>query len=343
MDDFTIAIDAMGGDYGTAVTVPAALKALAQHPHLRLILVGDQTLLQSMLLGQKHIGRVEILHASQVVTMEDLPSVALRGKRDSSMRMAINLVKEGRAQACVSAGNTGALMAIARFVLKTIPGVDRPAIITSLPTMIEDKEVRVLDLGANVDSTAEHLFQFAVMGSLLSKAIDNIEAPRVGLLNIGAEEMKGNDQVKEVAQRLNDSDIINYIGYVEGDAIFSGNVDVVVCDGFVGNVALKTLEGSAKLFAHYLKQSFQKTLWSKLMALLSIAPFNRLKYAIDPGRRNGASLIGLRGIVIKSHGGANIGAFAHAINEAMLEVRVKVRERIERQVAELLLLSSPPE
>lgn len=340
MEQYTIAVDAMGGDYGTKVTVPAALNALAQHPNLRLILVGDQQELQAKLAAHPQNDRLQIQHATQVVSMEDLPSVALRSKRDSSVRVAVNLVKEGRAQACVSAGNTGALMAIARFVLKTIPGVDRPAIITTLPTMLIDKEVRVLDLGANVDSSAENLFQFAIMGSLLCKAVDNIESPRVGVLNIGAEEMKGNEQVKEVAQRLIDSEIINYIGYIEGDDIFSGKVDVVVCDGFVGNVALKTLEGSAKLFAHYLKQSYQYNFWSKIMALFSRPVFNRLKYAIDPGRRNGASLIGLRGIVIKSHGGADVSAFTHAITEAMIEVQVNVRERIEHQVAELLAPSN---
>ncbi len=330
----------MGGDYGTKVTVPAALKALAQHPELRLILVGDQHELQSQLSNNTFADRIEIRPASEIVTMDDLPSVALRSKKDSSMRVAINLVKEERAQACVSAGNTGALMVIARFVLKTLPGVDRPAIITSLPTMIENKEVRVLDLGANVDSTAEHLFQFAIMGSLLCKAVDNNENPRVGLLNIGAEEMKGNDQVKEAAHRLMQTESINYIGYVEGDTIFSGKVDVVVCDGFVGNVALKTLEGAAKLFAHYLKQSYRFNLWSKIMALLSKPIFKRLKYSIDPGRRNGASLLGLRGIVIKSHGGADVAAFTHAISEAVLEVRMNVRERIEHLVAETL--GTPP-
>lgn len=326
----------MGGDYGTKVTVPAALKALAQHPDLRLILVGDQHEIETQLSEHSFGDRLEIQSATQIVSMEDLPSVALRAKKDSSMRVAINFVKEERAQACVSAGNTGALMVIARFVLKTLPGVDRPAIVTSLPTVIENKEVRVLDLGANVDSTAEHLFQFAIMGSLLCKAVDNIENPRVGLLNIGAEEMKGNDQVKEAAQRLMESETINYVGYIEGDTIFSGKVDVVVCDGFVGNVALKTLEGAAKLFAHYLKQSYTFNLWSKLMAFLSRPIFNRLKYAIDPGRRNGASLLGLRGIVIKSHGGANINAFTYAISEALLEVRMNVRERIEHLVAESL-------
>ncbi len=326
----------MGGDYGTVVTVPASLNALAQNPNLHLILVGDEQALRAGITSSPLQDRIEIQPASEVVSMDDLPSVALRSKRNSSMRVAINLVKEGRAQACVSAGNTGALMAIARFVLKMIPGVDRPAIITSLPTMHPEKEVRVLDLGANVDSSAENLFQFAIMGSLLCKVADNIEAPRVGLLNIGSEEIKGNEQVKEASQRLNDSEIIHYIGYVEGDAIFSGNVDVVVCDGFVGNVALKTLEGSAKLFAHYLKQSYQANFWTKLVALFSRPVFNRLKFAIDPGRRNGASLIGLRGIVIKSHGGADVPAFAHAIQEAIIEANGNVHDKIEHQVAQLL-------
>lgn len=326
----------MGGDYGTVVTVPASLNALAQNPNLHLILVGDEQALRAGITSSPLQDRIEIQPASEVVSMDDLPSVALRSKRNSSMRVAVNLVKEGRAQACVSAGNTGALMAIARFVLKTIPGVDRPAIITSLPTMHPEKEVRVLDLGANVDSSAENLFQFAIMGSLLCKVADNIEAPRVGLLNIGSEEIKGNEQVKEASQRLNDSEIIHYIGYVEGDAIFSGNVDVVVCDGFVGNVALKTLEGSAKLFAHYLKQSYQANFWTKLVALFSRPVFNRLKFAIDPGRRNGASLIGLRGIVIKSHGGADVPAFTHAIQEAIIEANGNVHDKIERQVAQLL-------
>lgn len=342
MEYYTIAIDAMGGDHGAVVTVPAALNALALHPSLRLILVGDQRVLEAQLAGRTHNGRLEVHHATQVITMDDLPSIALRSKRDSSMRVAINLVKEGRAQACVSAGNTGALMGIARFVLKTLPGIDRPAIITTLPTMIRSKEVRVLDLGANVDSTPEHLLQFAIMGSLLCKSVDKMSSPRVALLNIGSEEMKGNEQVKQAGQLLTDCDLINYVGYVEGDAIFSGQVDVVVCDGFVGNVALKTLEGAAKLFAHYLKEAYRQNVWTKLMGLLSSSVFKRLKYDIDPGRRNGASLVGLRGIVIKSHGVADVEAFTHAITEAMIEVQVNVREHIEHQVATSLLDRSSP-
>ncbi|MDQ2994771.1 MAG: phosphate acyltransferase PlsX [Pseudomonadota bacterium] len=336
MEYITIAIDAMGGDYGLAVTVPAALQAVAQHPNLRLILVGDSIPLSHALTQHPPTDRIRIETSTQVVAMDDPPSVALRAKRDSSMRVAINLVKEGQAQACVSAGNTGALMAIARFVLKMIPGVDRPAIIATLPTVTTDKVVRILDLGANVESSADHLFQFAVMGSLLSAAIDGIAEPRVALLNIGAEEIKGNEQVKETAQRLTDCPVINYVGYIEGDELFSGDADVIVCDGFVGNVALKTLEGTAKLFMHYTRLSFQKNIWMKIAGLFSRPAFNDIKYAMDPGRRNGASLLGLRGIVIKSHGSADVVAYTHAINQAIMQVRENVIMKIEKQ-AELLL------
>jgi glycerol-3-phosphate acyltransferase PlsX len=337
LDYFTIAIDAMGGDYGLAVTVPAALQALAQHPHLHLILVGDAVQINEALADSSvNTDRLKVQASSQVVNMDDQPAVALRTKKDSSMRVALNLVKTGTAQACVSAGNTGALMVIARFVLKTIPGVDRPAIIATLPTIIEDKVVRVLDLGANVDSTANNLFQFAVMGSLLSSAVDGIASPRVALLNIGSEEIKGNEQVKETAHRLLGCNVVNYVGYVEGDEMFSGQVDVVVCDGFVGNVSLKTLEGAAKLFLHYTQLAYRKNLWTKFAAIISKPAFKFLKHAIDPGRRNGASLVGLRGIVIKSHGGADVAAFTNAINQAVTQVRENVIAQIEKQTALLL-------
>lgn len=336
LDKLTIAIDAMGGDFGLSVTVPAALKALAQHPHLHLILVGDSAQLTEALSQSGPKDRITVHPSSQVVSMDDPPSLALRSKKDSSMRVALDLVKEGRAQACVSAGNTGALMVIARLVLKTIPGVDRPAIIAALPTVFEDKLVRVLDLGANVDSSANNLFQFAVMGSLLSAAVDKIDKPKVALLNIGSEEIKGNDQVKETAARLSNSDAVNYVGYIEGDEIFSGKVDVVVCDGFVGNVALKTLEGAAKLFLHYTKRSYTKNLWAKFAAMISKPVFRSLRHSIDPGRRNGASLIGLRGIVIKSHGSADANAFATAINQAVDQVQQNVIARIEKEAAVLL-------
>lgn len=325
----------MGGDFGPKVTVPASLQTLKHHENLSLILVGDEVLIrQELKHHQNHIGvgRLKVLHASEQVAMDELPSVALRTKKDSSMRVAINQIKQKAAEACVSAGNTGALMAIARFVLKTLPGVDRPAIITCLPTYKSDKEVRMLDLGANVDSSAEHLFQFAVMGSVLVSALDNIKRPKVALLNIGQEEIKGNDQVKHTAQLLSESKFINYIGYIEGNDIFTGVADVVVCDGFVGNIALKTLEGSAKLFSAYMKEAFRHNFLTRLSGLFSWSAINSVKRAMDPGRRNGASLIGLQGIVIKSHGGAKIKAFANAIEEAVHEVEKNIPQLISQEV-----------
>lgn len=338
MNTFTIAVDAMGGDYGPSVTVPAALQVLSEHENLSLILVGDQEVLRSQLasLKAKATNNLIIQHASQVVGMDELPSSALRSKKDSSMRVAINLVKEGRAQACVSAGNTGALMATARFVLKTLPGIDRPAIIASLPTMHNDVKVRVLDLGANVDSSAEDIFQFAVMGSVLTSAVDNIERPTVGLLNIGSEEIKGNEQVKKAAQLLSDAPAINYIGYVEGDAIYKGVADVIVCDGFVGNVALKVSEGVIKLIGHYIKTAFNRNWLARLSGLAALHVLKGLRKEFDPARHNGASLIGLQGIVIKSHGGANKLAFEHAITEAMLEIQKNIPQRIRDQVGKIL-------
>lgn len=325
----------MGGDFGPKVTVPASVLALKKCPNLKLILVGDETTIRNEINRQakgEHLHRIEVIHTTEQVAMDELPSVALRTKKDSSMRVALNKIKEGVAEACVSAGNTGALMATARFVLKTLPGVDRPAILATLPTIFPDKEVRVLDLGANVDSSAEHLYQFAVMGSVLVSALDNIKTPKVALLNIGQEEIKGNDQVKDTASLLTDSEVINYIGYIEGDAIFSGKADVIVCDGFVGNVALKTLEGSAKLFTYYMTKAFKRNWLTKLAALLAKPSLSYVKKSMDPGRRNGASLIGLQGIVIKSHGGAKSAAFANAIFEAVHEVENNIPELIRKEV-----------
>ena len=250
------------------------------------------------------------------------------------MRVAINLVKEGQAQACVSAGNTGALMATARFVLKTLPGIDRPAICTTLPTV--SGHVYVLDLGANVDSSAEHLFEFAVMGSELASAVDENSNPTVGLLNIGEEEIKGNERVKEASRLLADSRL-NYIGYVEGDGIFLGAADVVVCDGFVGNVMLKTTEGVAKMLSHFMKQEFKKNPFTMLAALISMPVLKAFKRRIDPREYNGASLVGLQGIVIKSHGGADALAFSNAIHEAIMEVTKNVPQRISRQLEATLV------
>lgn len=324
----------MGGDYGPSVAVPAALQVLTTYPELCLILVGDQDVLRKELQGHDQT-RLTICHASQKVEMNDSPSQVLRTKKDSSMRVAINLVKEGKAQACVSAGNTGALMATARYVLKTIPGIDRPAIVSTFPTAT-GKKMRMLDLGANVDSTAEHLFQFAVMGSVLASAVDNIVSPTVFLLNIGQEDIKGNEQVKETAQLLTDSNLLNYEGYIEGDEIYKGHADIVVCDGFVGNVALKTSEGVVVFMARLIKDGFKRNIFTKLVGLLALPILKSMIKRVDPARHNGASFIGLQGIVIKSHGGAKTPAFAHAIKEAMIEVEKNIPERISTKVEQLL-------
>jgi glycerol-3-phosphate acyltransferase PlsX len=320
----------MGGDHGPSVVVPAALGFLRSTRDADLILVGREEAI-APLLGDHGFGdRLRVRHASQEVSMDELPSRALRAKKDSSMRVAIDLVKRGEAHACVSAGNTGALMAIARFVLKTLPLVDRPAIITAVPSL--DGMTHMLDLGANVDCTAEHLFQFAVMGSELVTAVNGVTAPRVGLLNIGQEEIKGNEQVKQAHELLACSSL-NYIGYVEGDDVYLGNVDVVVCDGFVGNVALKTSEGVAKMVRHVLTDNFKRNLFTKLAGLAALPILKRFRKTFDPRRYNGASLLGLRGIVIKSHGGADQLAFENAIHIAEKEVHCNIPERIAQQVA----------
>jgi len=330
----TIALDAMGGDHGPDVIVPAALESAGKYPNLHLILVGDEHRLRQALNGREaeYSGRVDVHHASEMVEMHETPSKALRGKKDSSMRVAINLVKERKADACVSAGNTGALMAIAKFVLKTIPGVDRPAIIAMLPS--KAGHTHVLDLGANVDCTAEHLCQFAVMGYEVVKAVENHDHPRVGLLNIGEEEIKGNEQVKQAAKLLTGSHI-NFVGFVEGNDIFAGNVDVVVTDGFTGNVALKAIEGFAKLLGGSLRDEFSRNLFTKLLGLFALPVLKAYKKRFDPRAYNGASLVGLRGIVVKSHGNADQTSFANAIRVAMLEVEQGVPDRIGERVAQV--------
>lgn len=340
----TIAIDAMGGDHGPPVTVPAALAVLAKHPSLHLILVGDEKILSSALHSHTYdTARLSIQHASQQVEMDEPPSLALRNKKDSSMRVAINQVKEGKAQACVSAGNTGALMATARFVLKTLPGIDRPAIISTFPTLSPNKNLRMLDLGANVDSSPEALVQFAIMGSVLASAVDNIKDPKIYLLNIGEEEIKGNEQVKKTAQLLSQSNIINYAGFIEGDVMHKGEADIVVCDGFVGNVALKTTEGVALFIMTLIKEAFMRNAWTKLIGLITKPILKSFTKRIDPARYNGATFIGLKGTVIKSHGGADARAFAHAIEEAIVGVEKNVPERIQHEVEQLLKLSLPPQ
>lgn len=334
MGNVCVALDAMGGDFGPSVIVPAALDMLAANAKLQLILVGKRELLEEHLhlnAGLNH-SRIKIHEASEVVDMGELPAVALRKKRDSSMRVAINLVKEGEAQACVSAGNTGALMAIARFVLKMLPGVDRPAIVYSLPTMTG--HTHVLDLGANINCEAEHLFEFAVMGSVLAAAVNDNAHPRVGLLNVGSEAIKGSEQVKRASQLLSslDKQSINYIGFIEGDDIYKGTADVVVCDGFVGNVALKASEGLLKMIFNLIKQEFNRTWYNRLCALVALPVLRALSKRFDPNAYNGASLLGLRGIVIKSHGRADRKAFAMAIQVAMLEAEKNIPEKIREQV-----------
>ncbi len=334
-DSAVIALDAMGGDFGPEVVIPAAAKILSRRNQLHIILVGDEERLRSC--AQKHgiklDDRLTIQHASEVVEMHDEPALAMRKKKDSSMRVAINLVHDGRADAVVSAGNTGALMATARFVLKTLPGIDRPAICTTIPS--RNGHTHMLDLGANVDCSAEHLFQFAVMGSVLTEAIDNVERPRVGLLNIGSEAMKGNAQVKAADEYLADAPL-NYIGFVEGDDIYSDKVDVVVCDGFVGNISLKTAEGVAKLISYYMKEEFKRGLYNKLAGLIALPVLKAFRKRIDPGAYNGASLLGLKGIVIKSHGGADVNAYANAIEIAVLEVQKSVPQQIQQHIKPLL-------
>lgn len=333
MNSFTtIAIDAMGGDFGCPVTLPSAVQALEEFPRLRVIAVGDSAVIKKYLTDNRlsyPADRFEIQHASQVVAMDESPAQAMRSKKDSSMRVALDLVKEGRANAVVSAGNTGALMACARFVLKTLPGIDRPAIIKTIPSRKGD--VRLLDLGANVDCTVENLVQFAIMGSVFAQQVDGIEAPKVALLNVGQEEIKGNEQVKEVARILSRSPL-NFIGYIEGDGIFQDQADVVVCDGFVGNVSLKVIEGLAKMISYSIREEFNRSLLRRLSALLVLPVLRSVGKRFDPASYNGATLIGLKGIVIKSHGGANIKAYTCAIRAAVKEVESAVPEKIEERL-----------
>jgi len=328
----TLAVDAMGGDHGPSVTVPASVQFLEDTPDARVILVGLQAPLDTAARNLRSAARdrLSIHAATEVIDMDEPPADALRKKKDSSMRVAVNLVKEGRAGGCISAGNTGALMAIARFVLKTLPGIDRPAIASQLPT--SKGVTTALDLGANVNCTAEQLVQFAVMGSALASAVYGIDRPTVGLLNIGEEEIKGNDVVKEAADLLRSSGL-NFYGNVEGDDIYKGTTDVVVCDGFVGNVALKTSEGLAAMLYEFLKAEFTRNPLTKLAAMFAYPALKGFKRRIDPRRYNGATLVGLRGVVVKSHGGADALAFGYALAKAYTEVDHGVQDRIAQRIA----------
>jgi glycerol-3-phosphate acyltransferase PlsX len=329
----TIAIDCMGGDYGPKVTVPAAIDFARANADARLLLVGREADLRAVLNGAG-IGPefpIEIRHASEIVGMDEPPAQAMRAKKNSSMRVAVDLVKSGDAQACVSAGNTGALMAISRFVLKMLPGIDRPAIASVLPTM-NGRGTYVLDLGANVDCSARHLLEFSVMGAMLVSAVEHRERPSIGLLNVGEEEIKGNEVVKQAAELLRASSL-NFHGNVEGDDIYKGTTDVVVCDGFVGNVALKSSEGLARMLATFLREEFDRNLLTRFAALVAWPVLAGFKRRVDPGRYNGASLLGLRGVVVKSHGSADRQAFRCALDRAAEEVRNDVLGRISRQLA----------
>jgi len=328
----TVAVDAMGGDHGPSVTLAAAIEFLTAHPEARVIAVGLPDVLAAALgrIKAPAKSRLTVEPASEVVEMHEPPADALRRKKDSSMRVAINLVKDGRAEACVSAGNTGALMAISRFVLKTLPGVDRPAIASQLPT--RKGVTTVLDLGANVNCSPAQLLQFAVMGTALVSAVDHVERPTVGLLNIGEEDIKGNDVVKETAELLKASGL-NFHGNVEGDDIYKGTTDVVVCDGFVGNVALKTSEGLAGMLYDFLKAEFTRNPLTRLAAAVAYPVLKAFGRRIDPRRYNGATLLGLKGVVVKSHGGADVMAFRNAIEKAHAEASEGVLERIATRMA----------
>jgi glycerol-3-phosphate acyltransferase PlsX len=327
----------MGGDHGPHVTVPAALDFQARATDVAVVLVGLREPIEAALKARGGVAgeRLRVHPASEVVAMDEPPAQAMRYKKDSSMRVAIDLVKEGVAHAAVSAGNTGALMAISRFVLKTIPGIDRPAIATVLPNQ-KGTFTYVLDLGANVDCTPEQLMQFGVMGAMLVAAVEHKERPSVGLLNIGVEDIKGNETVKRAAELLRASGL-NFHGNVEGDDIYKGTTDVVVCDGFVGNALLKASEGVVKMITGFLREEFKRNPWNMLAAAMATPVINALRARMDPAKYNGATLVGLKGIVIKSHGSADRRAFAHALDSALEEVRNNVPQRIAQRMAQIVV------
>ncbi|MFN7753906.1 MAG: phosphate acyltransferase PlsX [Pseudomonadota bacterium] len=333
MSAIVVAIDAMGGDHGPSVTVPAAVAALRADADLSIALVGREEAIGALLSGSESLGgRLRVVHAPEVVGMDESPAIALRTKKQSSMRVAIDLVKAGEAQACVSAGNTGALMATSRFVLKTLGGIERPAIAGVLPTI--NGRTYMLDLGANVDCTASQLLQFAIMGSSLVSALEHKESPSVGLLNVGTEDIKGNETVKQAGELLRASGL-RFHGNVEGDDIYRGTVDVVVCDGFVGNVALKTSEGLAQMLSATLRAEFGRNPLTRLAALCAMPVLRSFKRTVDHRRYNGASLLGLQGVVVKSHGSADAFAYGFAIERAVEEVRMGLATRIGEQVERL--------
>ena len=341
----TVSVDCMGGDHGPMVTLPACKAFLAAHPEANLILVGNPAALAACATWP----RVTVVSASEVVEMDDSIEVALRRKKDSSMRIAVNQVKANAngvsaAQACVSAGNTGALMAVSRYVLKTLEGIDRPAIAAVMPSA-RPGGTTVLDLGANIDCTAEHLLQFAVMGCALVAAIEGLENPSVGLLNIGEEAIKGSEVIKQAGDLLRQASAdghINFYGNVEGNDIFKATTDIVVCDGFVGNVALKTAEGLASMLSKLIKEEFTRNVFTKLAALVALPVLNHFKARVDHRRYNGAALLGLRGLVFKSHGSADAFAFEQALNRAYDAARNGLLERVHDRILETLQAMPSP-
>lgn len=336
----TVAVDCMGGDYGPSITLPACREFLHRHPDVRLILVGLPDAFKEF----SH-DRAVVVTATEVVGMDDPVEVALRRKKDSSMRVAINLVKEGRADAAVSAGNTGALMAIARYVLKTVEGIDRPAIASFLPNA-RGGATTVLDLGANVDCSAAHLLQFAVMGSALVSVTQSEQAPSVGLLNIGEETIKGSEVIKKAGELLRmagSAGDLNFFGNVEGNDIFKGTTDIVVCDGFVGNVALKASEGLATMVGALLKEEFSRSIWTKIAAIVSYPVLKAFKNRVDHRRYNGAALLGLKGLVFKSHGSADVLAFGFALDRAYDASRNQLLDKVRRRIAQAAPLMAQSE
>ena len=345
LERVTLAVDCMGGDHGPSVTLPACRAFLEAHPQAHLILVGKA----DALTAAAGWPRCTVVTASEVVEMDDPVEVALRRKKDSSLRVAVSQVKAGEdgraaAQACVSAGNTGALMAVSRYVLKTLEGIDRPAIASVMPNE-RDGYTTVLDLGANVDCSADHLLQFAVMGSALVAAVEGKDNPSVGLLNIGEEAIKGSETIKQAGELLRAAAVsghLNFHGNVEGNDIFKGTTDIVVCDGFVGNVALKTAEGLASMLSNFIKQEFTRNVFTKLAALVALPVLKHFKARVDHRRYNGAALLGLRGLVFKSHGSADDFAFQTALNRAYDAARNRLLDRVHDRILETLAAMPAP-
>ena len=327
-ESISIALDVMSGDNGPSPALQGAVKSLKRIPDLNVNLIGNEMVINPFLksLDSTILERIRVVHTDEYIKMDEDILTAIRNKKKSSMRIAINHVKNGEAHACVSAGNTGALMSLSKIILKTIHGIDRPAICTSLPT--KKNFMQVLDLGANIECNAENLFQFAVMGSSVVQSLEISKNPRVGLLNIGSEDFKGKDEIKLAAEMLNDSNL-NYVGFVEGNGMFSGDYDVIVTDGFTGNIALKSIEGVAGMIKHFIKSEFKKNIYNKFLAILSFPVMTGVKRKMDPRVYNGASFLGLNGIVVKSHGSADSFSYSNAIQTAYYEAKNNLLENIK--------------